>query len=344
MQKTTNSLSKDERGMTAVIVTLFVMIVLSLTVISFSQVARREQRQALDRQLSSQAFYAAESGINDAIRWMQNNPDDLEANDCATSPVKSSLDTANTFQYTCVTFSKLMPSLEYGSIDTEKGQLVSLRTSNGPLTSIKIDWNGKDKGRTYSGCTNSSGVTNFPVSSAYSTNCDAGILRILLMPVPEAGNFDRGSLINNSYTVYLRPVSNAVGGTTNYVQYAPAGVPNPNGQGSVIAANCPANGRCTATINGLLPGSTYFMDLKSIYLTNTVSITGNAGTSIFTDAQAKIDSTGKANDVLRRLQVRVPIFSSPITNQYVVEVMNGICKRLSVYPGSAENNDCGGVL
>ncbi len=50
------TLSSDERGLAAVVVTVFVMIILSLVVLAFSQVARREQRQALDRQLSTQAF------------------------------------------------------------------------------------------------------------------------------------------------------------------------------------------------------------------------------------------------------------------------------------------------
>ena len=42
------------------------MIVMSLIVLGFAQISRRNQRESLDRQLSTQAFYAAESGVNDA--------------------------------------------------------------------------------------------------------------------------------------------------------------------------------------------------------------------------------------------------------------------------------------
>jgi Tfp pilus assembly protein PilX len=53
-----------EQGLVSIVVTMIFLIVLSLIVVGFAQVARREQRESLDRQLSSQAFYAAESGIN----------------------------------------------------------------------------------------------------------------------------------------------------------------------------------------------------------------------------------------------------------------------------------------
>src|SRR5688572_21036006 len=54
-----------EKGLVSITVTMILMIVLSLIVLGFAQVARRNQRQALDQQLSTQAFYAAESAIND---------------------------------------------------------------------------------------------------------------------------------------------------------------------------------------------------------------------------------------------------------------------------------------
>ena len=54
----------NEEGIVSIVVTLIIMIVLTLIVTGFAQLARREQREALDRQLSAQASYAAESGIN----------------------------------------------------------------------------------------------------------------------------------------------------------------------------------------------------------------------------------------------------------------------------------------
>lgn len=43
-------------------ITIVMMVVISLIVVGFTQVANRNRRQSLDRQLSTQAFYVAESG------------------------------------------------------------------------------------------------------------------------------------------------------------------------------------------------------------------------------------------------------------------------------------------
>ena len=59
-------LKNNEQGLVAIVVTLIIMLVLTLIVTGFAQLARREQREALDRQLASQALYAAESGVNAA--------------------------------------------------------------------------------------------------------------------------------------------------------------------------------------------------------------------------------------------------------------------------------------
>src|ERR1035438_10159281 len=60
------NIGSNQSGVVSIFVTLIIMIILSIVVIGFSQISRREARAALDRQLSTQAFYAAESGINDA--------------------------------------------------------------------------------------------------------------------------------------------------------------------------------------------------------------------------------------------------------------------------------------
>ena len=59
-------LKQSESGIVSLMMTLVIMLVISLIVIGIAQLSRREQRQALDNQLSTQAFYAAESGVNDA--------------------------------------------------------------------------------------------------------------------------------------------------------------------------------------------------------------------------------------------------------------------------------------
>ena len=59
----------NEDGVVAIFVTLIIMIILSVVTIGMVLLSSREQRQALDKQLSTQAFYAAESGINDVLNY-----------------------------------------------------------------------------------------------------------------------------------------------------------------------------------------------------------------------------------------------------------------------------------
>jgi Tfp pilus assembly protein PilX len=59
--------NSSQTGMVSIMVTMLLMLVITLIVLGFAQVSRREQIQTLDRQLSAQAFFAAESGVNDAI-------------------------------------------------------------------------------------------------------------------------------------------------------------------------------------------------------------------------------------------------------------------------------------
>src|SRR3954463_2749341 len=104
-----------ERGMVSILVTMLLMVVITLIVLGFAQISRRNQRQAVDRQLSTQAFYAAEAGINDArnlIKTALSSGATIPAKtDCTNgsgpaaafySTLSPSLDTPNNVSYTCL--------------------------------------------------------------------------------------------------------------------------------------------------------------------------------------------------------------------------------------------------
>ena len=65
-----NNMKRDEKGMVSILVTMIMIIVITLIVLGFSQVARRNERESLDDQLSTQAYYAAESGVNAAVNYL----------------------------------------------------------------------------------------------------------------------------------------------------------------------------------------------------------------------------------------------------------------------------------
>lgn len=352
--KMNTSLKKDQRGLAAITITVFILIVLTLVVLAFSQVARREQRQSLDRELVTAAFYVAESGINDATNYVRDpaNTAALEAMNfekkrCQDAPaLNPSLDQGGIFRESCVLFDRAPEILEYGSIDDYRGELLSLQTLNGsPPRNITIEWHDTNGGADFTGCA-SGGLINFPNKDDYDNNCDASMLKVILMPVTN-DSISRERLVDDSFTVYLRPVNGPTGSAVGYSRH----VGGADNQGLVVPANC-TSGKCRATITNILPSNGLYLRISSIYNPSAVSIAGtySDGASVrFTEAQVKIDSTGKANDVLKRIQVRVPLYEKYETPPYALEAMNGICKRLDVWPangptpGGADNNDCGGL-
>src|SRR5688572_29540682 len=133
------SIDKDQwkqRGMVSILVTMLLMIVISLIVLGFAQVSRRNQRQATDRQLSSQAFYAAETGINDARNLIKGalatsttippKPDCTPGSGPAAAfygSLTPALDAANNVAYSCLMVDPAPAELVYDGI-TNKGTII----------------------------------------------------------------------------------------------------------------------------------------------------------------------------------------------------------------------------
>src|SRR5687768_8797387 len=98
-----------QQGMAAIFVTMIMMIVISLIVLGFAQVSRREARDSLDRQLSTQAYFAAETGVNDAVEVIKSSGAGSipEKTSCEYSgpeydASKAVIDSTNNVSYTCL--------------------------------------------------------------------------------------------------------------------------------------------------------------------------------------------------------------------------------------------------
>ena len=66
-------LHKDQSGVVSIVISIIIMVILSLIAISFARIMRQEQQQAYERQLHTQAYYAAESAVNDVRREINQN-------------------------------------------------------------------------------------------------------------------------------------------------------------------------------------------------------------------------------------------------------------------------------
>jgi Tfp pilus assembly protein PilX len=347
------SLRRSERGMIAIMTTMVLMVIISLIVLGFAQISRRNQRESLDRQLSTQAFYAAETGANDAREIIQtaaaggatNIPEKTGCTDSvggfySLSPV---IDAAQNVKYSCLLVDPSPTSLAYGSIGTTS-TIIPIATKTGaPLNSLRFEWKAKDSenaGWPMAGCPTSS---NNVFSPAAAWTCGYGVLRFDLVPTTGSGLTDV-TLQNSTMTSFVVPQASG-SGLPNCSGY-PC-VPYDGGAANVnnrVGVNCNATS-CRLQVNGL-PQDGYYLRISSLYRDVSLNICAAdaSGTCMeVVGAQVVIDSTGRAQDVLRRIQVRVPIRSdsSNLLSDYAIQSTDSICKRYSIMNGLLSRDSLG---
>ena len=152
------SLKKDEKGIVSIIVTVILILVMTLIVLGMARNSAREQRQALDRQLSDQAFYNAESGINDWADYLFKNSSSITIPDRKITCQAEGLP-AGTFpnpqpdnkidgpnganKYTCLLYDKAPQNILISSLSTSESKVMPITpiSSGGvALSDLTISW------------------------------------------------------------------------------------------------------------------------------------------------------------------------------------------------------------
>ncbi|HVS58313.1 MAG TPA: hypothetical protein VHD60_01090 [Candidatus Saccharimonadales bacterium] len=368
--------SKNEQGFAAIIVTIILLIVLSLITTGFAAQMRKEQRAALDNQLSTQAYYAAESGVNDYAqqikKYLTNNTPPTEVTALASyfgdinvtscngvpgGPVYSGMSVtplASGVKYTCVLVNATPTALQYGSVgpSSQVIPVTALDSDGNPikLSKLTISWQPtvNTSGSTpTANCPSSGGIRSFPDANNWS--CPFGVLRVDL--VPTAGSlFSLPGLQADTMTSYFVPTKAGVaGGSISYTgsaknQYYFSSA----NQGAVAAAKCTDGtggntASCSMDITGLSQSS-YYLRVSSIYYKAAVNVEGfTAGSDSpleLSGAQVLIDSTGLAQDVLRRIQVRIPVNAAAGGDGFnaAIQSSESLCKQFQVAPPAYKAN------
>jgi len=335
---------RREAGMISIIVTLILMLVISLIVLGFATVSRREQRSSLDRQLSAQAFFAAESGINDArkviIAKVKANEPIPEKTDCkpnsdyngsapAYSNPSNKLNADGTVSYPCLLVSTKLRTLTVSPV-TAGGSSTSLPLEpDGVMTNLHIDWQAlstplavqiaKCKG---------AGTSNdaFPRNNVSEWECPYGVVRMDIVPIGPTLSRLAMSSTNplGQKTIFFYPTNNS----SEIIQ------PYALSNGAVAEMKCQEATGCDVDVNGI-PNGNYMLRISGIYVDGAVTITAQSvikGPDLdLKNGQVEIDVTGKAQDVLRRIQVRLPI-ASVETPDYALQSGSSICKRFLSSP------------
>lgn len=348
-------LSNNQRGIISILVTMVMIVVISLIVLGLAGLSRREQRQALDNHLSTQAYYAAESGVNDVIGLFKaGNPG--TKNSCANTGAYSVLNTKSQLgsatsgvSYTCVTVDTTPGTLTKPI--SSSPQVFSLATSDGSAPgTVRLSWP-KGQGREsidVSQCPSYAQVSakNPVFTNMSSWTCPYPVLRVdVVFTNPSAfGGMTRSFLMSNLKTVFVVPTpDSAVTPTMTYLQGTSE---KPNFRD----ADCD-NTSCYVNLSNLtqnLATGTYYLRASALYVNSTLNIT-DTNPAINFSSQTFIDSTGKAQDVLRRIKVAVDTSPGNFNASIGAALVSGdsICKRFVIYDSSVGPNApgvCSGVV
>lgn len=341
-------LKNDQRGMASIIVAVTLMLIISLIVLAMSQNTQNEQRQALDRQLSDQAFYNAETGINDVAAYLYANPNaDADRTDCTgdlnSQPVPNQIGDSGDNSYTCILYDKAPKSLQYDNISTSSPKVIPIQTINQTdqptnIKNLNISWDDSQNrdGDIDGKCSFSSGSPDLPELCSYG-----GVRVEIIRPQPTREAMRQSSLI-----AFLLPNEGSGSPVQDNALY-------PNNQGTIAASDCSnrddtSKRRCTNAISGINTNNLY-LSIRSLYRPVNVTITGtdDLGNELrFKDTQIVVDSTGKAADVLRRVQVRIPAKAQYSYPGFALQTKDSICKVLNVRltdsgAGEAQTADSG---
>ncbi len=343
-KQTHNQIRSNQEGIVAIIVAVTLTVVMSLIILAIAQSSNREQRQSLDRQLSDQAFYNAESGINDVANYLYKNLQTIPAipidkTTCLPEiPTSGGVtinytlpDASGTNKYTCLMYDKAPKTIQYDSLSLSSPKVVPIQAVNdagSPVVvhTLTFSWDDATDRNAAIGCN---------IANELPDACTYGGLRVeSVTPGPTRDVIRQASLI-----AFMLPTtaasSDIVVGALSY----------PESQG--ILSNTTCNGpagtrRCSKTISGI-DRSTLYLSLRSLYQPINLTISGKdaGGTDVrFKDSQVVIDSTGKASDVLRRVQVRVPANSQYSYPGFAIQSRDSICKILTV----TKNEDGTGIV
>ena len=239
-----------EKGIISIMTAMILMVVISLIVLGFAQISRRNQRQTLDRQLSTQAFYAAESGINDARKIINTAVaagNTIAAKDeCGGTGsggfytgLNPDLDSSLNVKYTCLLIDPQPKSLHYSNIGTTTNIVPIISSDSTAISNITLNWQSKSTSATpLVGCPT---TTDNIFTPAVSWACGYGVLRLDI--VPTAGSsLTVDALRNNTMTLFMVPL--ASGSASTSVAYHTA-----NNSDAKRGAQCTSTG-CQLQITG----------------------------------------------------------------------------------------------
>jgi Tfp pilus assembly protein PilX len=257
------------------------------------------------------------------------------------------IDASRDVSYTCLLVDLEPTTIEYSQLSAGKDQYTSFTTNTAP-DSFTINWSSAD-GKTGYPSSLTLGAefmqqdSTIPSATTWNSNGYAPVLQVSITPI--GSPITRSNLTSNTYTAYLFPSTSNTNDTGTYQ----SGIGNNDATDTpVLSGNCGSGAvggyPCSVKISGFSTSGAgagpYLVRVLDYYDQANVLISAAPTSPVttpvkFIDGQAQIDVTGQAHNVLKRLQVRLPLKASPELPPYAVEGQD-ICERLNTAPATAE--------
>jgi hypothetical protein len=338
----------NQQGIVSIITVIFLSIILTLITIAFMRAMTGNQRQALDMQLNTQAFYAAESGYNDALQALKvPGALNIGSPNCSDFYSGNSLDNTldNINRYTCLLVDSTVDYIQFEG-NLQHGKLFLIQSSNPakPIDSLRIFWssttnnaNQNNHFRSDQSFPRAGNATGSLWSGTMSDQDAPSLLRLSVYPI---SSLSRDDLIRNQRTYFIVPRNGAASVNVN--------------DGSINDAACSStavnvvdggNYYCSVTVpvSSFVSGS-FYIRILPFYSTSDVVVEGlNTGSrQQLVGAQTTIDVTGRSNDVYKRILYRK---NTERDDYYfpeaVTKINNSICKQFQTWPGGSYDESGG---
>lgn len=336
-----------QAGVVALISTIIVGLLLTVVTTSAVAVVIKELRQAIDTDLSTRAYYAAETGVEDAILSIKNT---VEAGGTVTDKTTCgppvAVGSGSDQFYTCQLIQRNTNRVEQ-FLPAENSAEIDF--SARPIDRVIIAWNQRASvvgpntdARLTAGTSIPAG---FPPAYAWDPARHPAVMELAAISYPSGGSFNTGEIINQE--VIMKPANSST--TTPAVIL---GGPLP------VIANCDPNVaegdyNCRAEISNFAPSRNYILRLKARYGPAHFIVEGYSGFNPVTvaDETITIDVTGRSGDVFRRIVTRANIGSRQAGSgleilDYVLFSDLDICKNFEITPLSnraSQEDGCEGI-
>ena len=366
------SVTQKERGAVSIFIVIFSALLITVITVSFVRLMVRDQQQAMTLDLSQSAYDSAQAGVEDAkralIKWQaacaQDSPEctQLEtiindgncntvsrmlygrpSSDMSETKVQqtgSATDEALDQAYTCTVITTDTANYQ-GQLEADESKVIRLR-GTGSFDRVQLSWFME---RDLASGTNASLSNDILLPNTWNANRPP-IMRTQLIKVGD--NFTLDDLDQNqaASTLYLYPNSTGLSTGFNFVtdsrmeakQIDRVGC-QPNLGGDVYF--------CTAEVaipGGVGANDDAFLRLMAHYNDTHFEIKLLQGATVvpFDGIQPMVDSTGRANDLFRRVESRIELTDASYPYpEAAVDIQGDFCKAFLVTDQASDYNDGG---